>query len=62
MQNNRIEREEDIRKEQRGLMLHCFAKIVSSSVNKLARCQICKSTNDMQLAKHWILIKIQRGP
>jgi hypothetical protein len=62
LQNNRIEKEEDIKKERRGLLLYCFAKRISSSLDKLVHSWICKSTSHMHMAKHWILIKILRTP
>jgi hypothetical protein len=42
LQNNRKEREEDIKKEQRGLLLYFFVKGISSSPHKLARSLIRK--------------------
>jgi hypothetical protein len=45
-------RKENIRKEQKGLLLHPFVKRISFSPHKLARSMIRKSTSHMHMTKH----------
>jgi len=52
LENNRKEKEKDIRKEHRGLLLHSFVKRICSSCHKLARSLVHKSTSHMHLAKY----------
>jgi hypothetical protein len=58
LEKNRKEKEEDIRKEQKGLLFYSSIKRVPSSLNKLVCSLICKSTSHMHMSKHWIKIKI----
>ncbi len=61
LEKNKKKREEDGREEQRGLLLYSSIKSIVFSW-QVSSLPICKSTNHMHLAKHWIAIKILETP